>query len=75
MLGFSRDFPKVQRLKEFGPIWGSQQKLILHFNCKAVASISVLLIHSIVALPNDGRNYWLKHVVVNVMNKLIQNHL
>ena len=39
-----------------------------------MASTPVLLIHSIVALPNDDHTYWLKHVTVNVTNKLIQNY-
>jgi len=39
------------------------------FNCKGVASTSVLSCYVNVALSEDGRNYLLNPVLVNVMNK------
>ena len=36
----------------------------MYFNCKAVASTSVLSFYVNVALSDDGRNYRPKHIVV-----------
>ena len=44
------------------------------FNCKGVASTSVLSCYITVALSEDGRNYLLNPVLVNVMNKWIYSH-
>jgi len=44
----------------------------LYFKCEGDPSASFLPFYITVALPPDGgRNYQPKHVVVNVMNKLI----
>jgi len=41
----------------------------LYFKCEGDPSASLLPFYIIVALPDNGRNYRPKHVVVNVMNK------
>jgi len=46
----------------------------MYFNCKGVASTSVLSFYVIVALSGDGCNYRPKHVGVNVMNIWICSH-
>jgi len=40
----------------------------LHFNWSGQASTSVLPFHTTEALSEDGRDYWPKHVAVNVTN-------
>ena len=44
-----------------------------YFKCEGDLSASLLAFYILEALPNDGRNYRPKHVVVNVMNKWIYN--
>ena len=41
----------------------------MYFNCKEVASTSVIPVGIILALADDGHNYRPKHVVVFMMNK------
>jgi len=41
----------------------------LSFSCKGEASTSVLGLYVIVALPDDARSQWLKHVIENVINE------
>jgi hypothetical protein len=45
-------------------------KIMHYFSCKRVASTSVLPFSVIAVLPHDddGCNYWLEHVAVNIMN-------
>jgi hypothetical protein len=51
--------------------YNTRNKIIItYFNCKGMASTSSsFLLSNIVALSDEGCNYQLKHVVVNVMNK------
>jgi hypothetical protein len=41
---------------------------ICKVNCKGEASTSVLPFYVSASLPDDGHNFWPKHVVVNVRN-------
>jgi len=43
-------------------------KIRHYFNCKRVASTSVLPFYVIAVLPHDGCNYWSEHFVVNTVN-------
>jgi len=45
-------------------VWHNNKIINLYFNCKEVASTSVLPFCIIVVLPDDGHNYRPKHVVV-----------
>jgi hypothetical protein len=49
--------------------WYSIKIISFYFNCKGRVSTSVLPLYIIAELPDDGRNYQPKHVVVNVMDK------
>lgn len=52
--------------------WYNSTIIRLYFNCKGEVSTSVLPFYTIAALPEDGCNYLLKHVIVNEINKWIK---
>jgi len=55
----------------FYPIIWYNRTINLYFNFKRESSISVLLFYIIVPLPDDDCSYWLKHVIVSMMNTFV----